>query len=173
MQGNAQTATDATSSLLVVAWRTICAAATHSLVGCPKLFLSGLGHSVDFIIARLPTKPPRPHLLISIVKLDQVRMGPPGFFSRVRAYGTYEDIGRTTASTEESQSQSQSQSQGQSTTPAIVAIIDGPSFAHFLYDKLIKDECANDKIETFYRYAELGEAAIKWLDNLCSLGFTM
>ena len=89
-------------------------------------------------------------------------MGPPGFFSRVRAYGTNSEIGRTTTTAQQSQSQSTK-----------LAIIDGPSLAHFLYENLRKNERADEEAECFYRYGDLGEAAIKWLDNLCSFGFEM
>jgi hypothetical protein len=95
-------------------------------------------------------------------------MGIPKFFSRVREYGTTNEIGRYT--TTSSASQSQSQSHCQSTK---LAIIDGPSLAHFLSEQLTKERPADEKIQCFYRYATLGEKAIKWLDNLRSFGFEM
>ena len=95
-------------------------------------------------------------------------MGIQKFFSRVREYGATGEIGRRT--TTSSASQSQSHSHRQSTK---LAIIDGPSLAHYLFEQLAKEEHADEKVQCFNRYATLGEMAIKWLDNLRSFGFEM
>jgi hypothetical protein len=99
-------------------------------------------------------------------------MGPPGFFSRIRAYGTNKEIGRTTTTAQESQGQNQSHSHSRSQSTKR-AFIDGPSLAHFLYESLRENERADEEPECFYRYTDLGEAAVKWLDNLRSFGFKM
>ena len=95
-------------------------------------------------------------------------MGIPKFFSRVREYGTTNEIGRR--STTSSANQSQSQSHCQSTK---LAIVDGPSLAHFLFEQLSKEGHADLNAQCFYRYATVGEKAIEWLDNLRSFGFEM
>ena len=91
-------------------------------------------------------------------------MGIPKFFSRVREYGTTNEIGRRSTTSSASQSQSQCQS-------TKLAIVDGPSLAHFLFEQLSKEEHADLKAQYFYRYATLGEKAIEWFDNLRSFGF--
>ena len=96
-------------------------------------------------------------------------MGIPHFFTRISAYGTDALIGvrsNNTATPDKDQHQDRkSQSK--------LAIVDGPSLAHFLFDELTKGDHANDRAGCFYRYATIGEQAILWLDNLASFGWEM
>lgn len=90
-------------------------------------------------------------------------MGIPGFYTRIQAYGSNEIIGQRL----HDQSQKPAHSQGH------IAIIDGPSLAHSLFEELIAGEQANEKAECFYRYNTICKNAIIWLDNLRSFGFGM
>lgn len=92
-------------------------------------------------------------------------MGIPKFFMRLRALGTHDIIGRNTGD-----SQSQNKSQDCQTT---LAVVDGPSLAHFLYDELVKETYTSRDTECFFRYSILGRKAVKRLDNLCDFGFEM
>ena len=91
-------------------------------------------------------------------------MGIPKFYSRMLAYGSNEVVGRRLYC----QSQDQ-KSLGRSS----IAIIDGPSLAHSVFDELITGEHANEKAKCFYRYEAICRNFITWLDNLCSFGFEM
>lgn len=87
-------------------------------------------------------------------------MGIPNFLSRIRDYGVTERIGSTATS---------SQSQINPT----IAIIDGPSLAHYLCEQLIRDTSADLEVECFYNYDILGKRAVGWLNNLSNFGFEM
>ena len=89
-------------------------------------------------------------------------MGIPKLYSRIRAYGTTNEIGRARTTSQESQSQSHR-----------IAIVDGPSLAHFLFEQLPEEDSTDMTIGCLADYAKLGQKAIAWLDNLRSVGFEM
>ena len=85
-------------------------------------------------------------------------MGIPGFLSRMRQYGFDRTIGRI-----------ESQEPEQST----VAVVDGPSLAHFLFQSTRSVEISYSTVVAQFDYVEIGKAAITWLDRLQTFAFDM
>lgn len=84
-------------------------------------------------------------------------MGIPGFYSRTRRYTHRIEIGRTG---EDSRARSK------------LAIIDGPSLAHFSYYTAQYDSL-NHGLLPAIDYDRVGQAAMAFLDNLISYGFKL
>ena len=118
-------------------------------------------------------------------------MGIPGFASRIRQYGVHEVIGRIPGDGTQGQAGDPSQGWPNNTqflslgpkssklleshakaTP-VLAIVDGPSLAHAIYQACKKEQNANQSTDHSYSYAKIGKAAVDWLNRLCSYGFTM
>ena len=85
-------------------------------------------------------------------------MGIPRFASRMRHCASIEVI-----ATEERKSE----------IPNKLAVIDGPSLAHFIIQSEICGEYDNNTVLMQCNYAEAGEATIKWLERLQLYGFEM
>ena len=84
-------------------------------------------------------------------------MGIPGFASRMQTYAVPKEISPTKAERSEGHT--------------ITAIVDGPALAHHLLRKIKDDGLADATIVTHCDYAELGRAAVRFLDLLTSYGF--
>lgn len=84
-------------------------------------------------------------------------MGIPRFAYRMRDYGVTECIGSKDIETRQTQ----------------VAVIDGPSLAHFVFQNSRYDDRIDKSIVTNCNYAALGEATMQWLDRLQLYGFKM
>lgn len=82
-------------------------------------------------------------------------MGIPRFASRMRSYGSVSAIGRKGEPRKDQ------------------AVVDGPSLAHSLLQQCPGDVDGSGAILPQVHYSKLGEAAVAWLDDLQSYGFSM
>jgi len=84
-------------------------------------------------------------------------MGIEGFLTRIKdaGLGTRRDLGR--AENEEHTR----------------AILDGPSLAHYIYNKLIEAESYDSAIAPPVTYRAVADATVDWLDRLRTFGFQM